>query len=183
MAQLPDPLTNPYAPPAAPASPRHGDTEPHAPKPSRYEGERRSVLLLLVLSIITLGVYPSLWYVLRTRFLDSLDANKKVGPWPWVNVVLTAMVFVASVARAHEDLVRILQLGGGITSLSLAFRVAGILRSDFARTGRFIGVSSLGVFFFGCVYLQHVINEAADTPARVTRTAPETPLAQESSSS
>jgi hypothetical protein len=44
--------------------------------------------------------------------------------------------------------------------------------SDFARTGRFIGVSGAGVFFFGCLYLQHVMNEAAATPARSAPTPP-----------
>jgi hypothetical protein len=66
---------------------------------------------------------------------------------------------------------RMMQLVSGLVSLFVSFRVAAILRSDFARTGRIIAVSSVAVFFFGCVYLQHVINEAAVVPARLARRA------------
>jgi hypothetical protein len=62
-----------------------------------------------------------------------------------------------------------LQLALTVTNLGLAFRVAAILRSDFARTGRLIRISGVGVFFFGCLYLQRVMNVAADTPATLKR--------------
>ncbi len=80
-----DPLTNPYAPPAAPsavaASPRRSR--------SNYESERRSVPLLAVLCVITFGVYPSIWYLRRARFLDSLAPPKKIGVMPWVSLALS----------------------------------------------------------------------------------------------
>ena len=53
-----------------------------------------------------------------------------------------------------------LEAVAGILQLFLAFRTAHILRSDIARTGRLIGISGMGVFFFGCLYLQHVMNAA-----------------------
>jgi len=159
----PDPLSNPYAPPASPlalAGTQDGSSV------SSYEGERRSVVLLILLSVVTLGIYPVVWYVRRAPFLDSLSADKKVGGLPWAAVLLLVVSFAVAFGRAGEGIVRLTQLASGIMNLVLAFRVAHILRSDFARTGRLIGVSGAGVFFFGCLYLQHVINEAASTPGR-----------------
>jgi hypothetical protein len=159
----PDLPVNPYAPPAAdvearPARGRYSQ--------SSYAGERRSVLLMILLSVVTLGVYPIIWYLRRAPFLDALSADKKVGPMPWIAVGLLGAFFVVAAARLPEGVVRFTQLASGILNLVLAFRVAHILRSDFARSGRIIGVSGAGVFFFGCLYLQHVMNEAAEVPAR-----------------
>jgi hypothetical protein len=158
----PDPLSNPYA---APASPLAEAGTAGASTSSSYENERRSVVLLIFLSVVTLGIYAVVWYVRRAPFLDSLSADKKVGPLPWALLLLFVVSFAAALGHAPEGIVRLTQLANGILNLVLAFRVAHILRSDFARTGRLIGVSGAGVFFFGCLYLQHVINVAASTPA------------------
>jgi hypothetical protein len=166
MPNAPGPLYNPYAPPAAPEAPGIDASEPGARAPSRYDVERRNVMLLILLSLVTLGVYPAIWYVRRAPFLDSLDARKRVGKLPWVSLVLTGALITSTLAGVPEEIVSVVQLASGLFGLFLAFRVADILRSDFARTGRLIGISGVGVFFFGCLYLQHVMNEAADTPGR-----------------
>lgn len=172
-----DPLWNPYAPPAAPPT----RVEPPLVRnssPSNYDGERRSVVILMVLCAVTFGVYPSIWYLRRARFLDSLVPHKKLGPLPWVLLVLIVAllvlrtVWMVSPVGAPEAGAKLLQMGAGLTSLFLAFRVAAILRSDFARSGRPLGISGAGVFFFGCLYLQHILNEAADLPARRARSDP-----------
>jgi len=161
----PDLQPNPYAPPSAEVS---AAAAPGGRRYSRsdYRPERRSVLLMILLSVVTLGVYPMVWYLRRAPFLDALPADKKVGAMPWIAVALFGVVFVVAAARLPEGAVRFAQLASGIMNLVLAFRVAHILRSDFARSGRIIGVSTAGVFFFGCLYLQHVMNEAAEVPAR-----------------
>ena len=162
MPPSPDPLTNPYAPPAAEPE----AAEARGSSRSNYEGERRSVLLLLLISIVTVGLYQFVWYLRRSRFLDSLSADKKVGVLPWLAPGMVGVLVGLVVAHAPPGIVSVLQLASGITNLVLAFRVAHILRSDFARTGRFIGVSALGVFFFSFLYLQYVMNKAASIPAR-----------------
>ena len=121
--------------------------------------------LLAIFCVITFGVYPSLWYLRRARFLDSLAPPKKVGLLPWVSLALILALVVLSGARATRDAANLVQVGASLVSLVLGFRVAAILRSGFARSRRGIGISGAGVFFFGCLYLQHVMNEAADVPA------------------
>jgi len=59
------------------------------------------------------------------------------------------------------------QLVGGIATVLANFRVLNILRSDAARTGRFLEFSTIGTFFFGVFYLQYKMNQLADQPARV----------------
>jgi Domain of unknown function (DUF4234) len=165
MAPSPDPRTNPYAPPTV-----------DSPAPARtYATERQNVLLTLLLSVVTLGIYPIYWYFRRARFLDSLASDKKLGWLPWLYLAGYVVVVGLAVARVRDDQIRPIQLVVGVVNLVVAFRVARILRSDLARTGRFVGVSGPGVFFFGCLYLQHVINEAAATPARTTAAAPSPP--------
>jgi hypothetical protein len=136
-------------------------------------------MLLLLLSVVTFGLYPAIWYLRRAPFLDSLSADKKVGGMPWINLVAYVLSLGVAVARAPEGLARLAQIAVGVINLVLAFRVARILRSDFARSGRFIGISGAGVFFFGSLYLQHVMNEAADTPARLAKENPADPASSE----
>ncbi|HLK38013.1 MAG TPA: DUF4234 domain-containing protein [Polyangiaceae bacterium] len=160
-----DPLTNPYAPPAEapPAGIGAGGSTRDA---SDYSSEQRNVLILILLCIVTLGLYPGIWYVRRARFLESLDSDKKLGPLPWFSLALLAALVLAAIAGVETEVVRLIEAASGLANLFLAFRVAAVLRSDFARTGRFIGISTAGVFFFGCLYLQHLLNEAAEVPAR-----------------
>jgi hypothetical protein len=44
-----------------------------------------------------------------------------------------------------------------------------MLRSEFARSGRLLPVSSVATFFFGILYLQYLINKGADVPPRRLR--------------
>src|SRR6476661_1199856 len=93
-----DPLSNPYAPPA---------TATEAPPgvgvrsgSGSYRDERRSVPLLVLLTIITLGIYPSVWFFRRRRFLDARDARQKLGPLAFAPLVAT----VVSCGLAFVDL-------------------------------------------------------------------------------
>jgi hypothetical protein len=163
-----DPLSNPYAPPAEP--PAEGTRGPSRNGVrSNYAEERRSVAVLVLLCLVTFGFYPSYWYLRRAPFLDSLDADRKLGRLPWVSVAMYAVLLVLSFVHADATVVRLAELGENAASLVLSFRIAGMLRSDFARTGRSIRIATLGVFFFGCLYLQYLVNEAADDPGRAVR--------------
>jgi hypothetical protein len=161
---MPEPTVNPYAPPGAPP-PAVAIAGPRGRSRSNYNDERRNVAILAILCVVTLGIYPSVWYVRRTSFLNSLGAHKSVGLLPWVSVTLVAAAAALSFTGVSEG-AKVVQAASGLVSLVLAFRVAAILRSDFARSGRYIDVATLGVFFLGCLYLQHVMNEAAGVPAR-----------------
>jgi hypothetical protein len=154
---------NPYEPPKA-------RSDAHvAPLSSDFGRERRSVLLCIVLSALSLGLYSGIWLIRRRPFLNALHASKKLGSaLPVMSLGLGAIGLVVSVSG--KDGAPISQLAStvaGIATLVANFRVAAILRSEFSRTGRFLSVSSVGTFFFGIYYLQYKINQGADTPPRV----------------
>ncbi len=154
-----NPLETPSAPPApAPPAPLGGQAR------GGYQDERRSVLLLLVLSIITLGIYPAVWFFRRRRFLDSLDSSEKLGSMAAAPLVATVLSLACSFLALPSDVERPLSIAFGAVTIITAFRVAKMLRSDFARTGRFLSVSGVATFFFNALYLQYKINQAADTP-------------------
>jgi hypothetical protein len=102
--------------------------------------------------------------------------RKKVGVLGWINLFLLLGYFgvalASGIARGlggidssiFDGIDRALQVVQGIFTLYILFRVASILRSDFAHTRRSIHVSSVLVFFLGCLHLQHVMNRAADRP-------------------
>jgi hypothetical protein len=158
---------DPYAPPSDPLSP----AAPRAAAVSDYGGERRSLLLVIALTVGTLGLYPVIWLWRRQPFLDRLDAEAKLGAGaPIALLVLNVASFGLLLADVPETVDRAVNLGLAVALLSLNFKVAAMLRSDFARTGRMLDVKSVWVFFLGTIYLQHVINKAAECPARIEGT-------------
>jgi|GEM_PF-5873785 len=160
-------LDNPYAPPAS-VEPRTTPKARRSGGASDYSREARSVVLVVFLALVTLGVYPSVWYVRRQAFVDSLDADRKLGPGlPWSLVALTILNLV--IAVASPEISNVFAIGSGILSLIARFRIARILRSDFARSGRRIDVQSLLTFFLGVAYLQYKINQASEIRAHVRK--------------
>ncbi len=119
---------------------------------------------MVVLSVVTLGVYPAVWFLRRRRFVDSLDSTQKLGHLAAAPLIATVVSVGVSFAGIPPELDRAVTMGLTAVSVLAAFRVAHILRSDFARTGRFLKVSGAATFFFNALYLQYKINQAADTP-------------------
>lgn len=171
LGRMPDDQHNPYAPPAEATADVRAFSDGYEDGPNAFEGERRPVILTIVLSLVTLGFYPSIWLLRRRPFLDRQDTGKELGTaLPIVSMVLHALsVVVVFGGDEAAGLSRFCSLAGGITALIANFRVLNILRSVSTRTGRFLGFSTMGTFFLGVYYLQHKINQMADTPARAER--------------
>lgn len=166
-----DPLKNPYAPPAE-VTPEPEEQEGEGGRRRRrrvdFSPERRSVVVVLLLTIVTFGVYNTVWLWRRRAFIDSLDTGprEKLGRAPevlgamWVGMLILTVVFGSTTfTNAYSSAM-------GIGVLVSCFTVARALRTEIARTGRAIAISSVLVFFLGVAYLQYKINEIADTPAR-----------------
>ncbi len=158
---------NPYAPPTEEAAGEE-ETERRLPRRNPFEDERRPVLVCILLAMVTCGLYSGIWLIRRQRFLDSLRADAKLGWRPTVLILLyvatLGVAFIGGATQSPEVIAvdRFLSLAGGIVTLVTNFRVAAILRSEFARSGRLLSVSSLGTFFLGIFYLQYKINQGAD---------------------
>jgi hypothetical protein len=175
---MPDEM-NPYAPPAEVESDDVADVDEDSEwrraKRNPFEDERRSVALVVALAFVTCGLYSPLWLMRRQRFLDSLRTDQKLGMLPTIVLLMYigtfGLAFIGGAAQSPEvmNVERLVSAGGGVITIIANFRVAAILRSEFARTGRFLSVSNLATFFLGIFYLQYKINQGADVAPRVKK--------------
>lgn len=154
------PDENPYAPPAgSPGSENDGE----GPR-TDYASQKQAVLALIGLSVITCGVYASVWYVQRRDFLDARSVEDKLGGLPHAALLAHIVTVFMSLFGGDElvPVANLISIPSAVLSLVLAFRVARILRTDLANAGIPVPVSLVGTFFFGAYYLQYKINRAAE---------------------
>jgi len=164
--------TNPYSPPkSAVADPSTGL-------------KRRSVIVMILLSLVTLGVYYPIWFLRRRAAFNRLDSPRKLQQWPFV-VALVWFVFVfglgianglAAPGKAIGDgtalLVMIVRLAVGILMVVQSFFIKDILEDHFAGPGDHVGnpmfadtvkLSGVLTFLFQIYYLQYAINRYLDS--------------------
>lgn len=160
--------TNPYAPPKAAV----GDV-------SLTGLRRRSVILMIVLSLVTFGLYYPLWFLRRRAALNRLDSPRKLPWWPFAIIIAWFVFqFIAGVAAAstpHEQavgsgtnlFVNLVQLAVGILMLVQSFVTKDILEDHLTGPGDAVPnplfvdavkLSGVMTFFFQIFYLQYVIN-------------------------
>lgn len=159
-------MTNPYAPPTAPVA--------DIREPSRGL-KRRSVIVAILFTFLSFGLYYPIWFIRRRTALNSLDSPRTLPLWP---VALSLVVFVADTAIGfvagltqdptvldpQTDLVlTVVRLVSGILMIWLCFVTKDILEDHITDdgSGMFVSrqsLSGLKTFFFGIFYLQHVIN-------------------------
>ena len=100
MSQLDDLYAPPKARPEVPRKRRSREPE--------FSSEARSVGLVVLLSIVTLGVYPGIWFIRRQPFIDALDSDQKLGKalaWaPLVTFVVLVVSAVLSLASGRSPL-------------------------------------------------------------------------------
>jgi len=159
--------TNPYAPPKAAVA----DVSPTGLK-------RRSVVLMIVISIATFGLYFPIWFLRRRAALNRLDSPRKLQRWPLV-IVIAWFVFQLIVGVAAGSgleqmagaggaiLFNVVQLAVGILMVIQSFFTKDILEDHLAGPGDrvpnpmfvdTVKLSGLMTFLFQIFYLQYVIN-------------------------
>ena len=168
--------TNPYVPPKAAVA----DISPTGLK-------RRSLILMIVLSIVTFGLYYPIWFLRRRAALNRLDSPRKLRLWPFV-IVITWFVFqfiagiaagfIAGIAAGSALperaigaraalLLNVVQLAVGILMLVQSFFTKDILEDHLVGPGDrvpnplfvdTVKLSGVMTFLFQIFYLQYVIN-------------------------
>ena len=161
---------NPYAPPTAQLG--SGETKSGL--------KRRSLVVMILLLIVTLGIYYLVWFFRRRPGLNRLDSRRKLPLWPLLmfaayfglQVVLAVLVGDASPEQVWGPEVAmglsLLQLAVGILMLVQCFAIKDIIE-DHAQgpdteteRGLFnprVKLSGLMTFFFSIFYLQYAINK------------------------
>jgi uncharacterized protein DUF4234 len=147
--------------------------------------KRRSVVLMIVLTVVTFGLYYPTWFLRRRAALNRMDSPTKLRRWPFVAFfaffVLQFIVGLASGSAPPEQtigagaslLLTFLQLAIGILMVVQCFFIKDILEDHLAGPEDSVSssiladrvkLSALMTFFFQIFYLQYVINRYVAGP-------------------
>lgn len=128
------------------------------------ELQKKSVLFLIFLVIITGGIYVPVWFLKQREAINDLNAKESLSDLPFI---ITIMLFAISLTltislefimdpvlhRSVEITVSLLNSVGGIIILVMSFKVRRIFYQHFNEK-----LSVAGTFFFTIYYLQYKIN-------------------------
>ncbi|MFW5740294.1 MAG: hypothetical protein ACOC1F_08005 [Myxococcota bacterium] len=131
----------------------------------------QGVLTLMLLNIVSCGIYAAYWYLMRQPLVDSLHSQSKVGRGMPTFVIAGSAINIAGVAFAIllfeadpvvgpslEIVARLAGFAAGIVNLILAFKVRAALLDHTRRYEPGYSVSAVATFFFNVLYLQYKIN-------------------------
>ena len=138
---------------------------------SFYGLTRKNIWLMLLLTIITAGIYMPYWYLTRHQIFNALSSPAKFTQAPiviWlIWFIVDAVFIVVSISKPQSELAQslepietILNLAAAIFGLWLVFRAKRILLEHLAVIGRNgTTISGILTFIFGFLYIQHKINQ------------------------
>jgi hypothetical protein len=126
--------------------------------------QKKSVLLMIFLTIITYGIYIPVWFLNRKNAFNNLNSKEKISKGPIIFVlvlfIISAIILIPSILftgteiGAMIDMVdSAINLVGGITMLVVAFKVRRIMNEHYKTN-----LSVAATFFFSFYYLQYKIN-------------------------
>lgn len=160
-------------------------TAPPGPGPSAIHAvagtglRRRSVILMIVLTVVTVGLYYPIWFLRRRTALNRLNSSTKLRRWPFVTFttvfVVVLVVEVVSDPARPEDVIGMVpavllyltRLATGLLIIWQCFVIKDILEDHLIEptddvlsslTVERVELSALKTFFFQIYYLQYAIN-------------------------
>ena len=159
-----------------------------SPAPAAPQLERANVALLVVLTVLTLGLYYPIWFMRRRSGINDLRSGEKLGLGVFVlvfvlwlaDLVLNFGKDYLNVPGVHPGLGWLASFDGGTTLvigvllLIQAFKVGRILEAHTAGSSaepfansislaQGSSLSRVATFFFGIFYLQLKINEMVES--------------------
>jgi hypothetical protein len=160
---------------------------PAAPLEATPQLDRTSVALLVLLTLITFGLYYPFWFMRRKSEINALQSREKLSLVPFLAVCLIWLLdfflnlfFAQSTRMGLESSPSWLvgfdglaSLAGGVILVLQAFKVRRIMEDhlEASRTGPLstsiallqgLSLSAVATFFFGIFYLQYKINDLVD---------------------
>jgi hypothetical protein len=159
-----------------------------SPAPAGPQLEKANVAWLVVLTILTLGLYYPLWFVRRRSGINGLRSGEKLGLAIFLVVFVVWLTDLAlnfgkdylnllglhSSLRWLDGFDGVVTLAVGVLMLIQAFKVGRILEAHIAESAAGVFANSISLaqgaslsrvatFFFGIFYLQYKINEMVET--------------------
>ena len=169
------PLGVPPTPPGEVPAPPPVSPPRVDPSPDRGVFKRVSLLVMILLSLVTLGIYPGVWLYLRREAFNRLSAAARLEDFLVYGVlganILSVAVSVADAASSYGStsfLASLVSLASFVLTVLAAFRIRTQLR-DYARRKDPSGLaadqvarSPLWTFLFSFLYIQHHLNRLLD---------------------
>ena len=126
--------------------------------------EKKNVLLMILLTIITYGIYIPVWFLNRKDSFNNLNSKEKISNGPIIFVlvifIISAILLIPSVLFMETEIGvmidgvdSLINLVGGITILVMSFKVRRIMNEHYKTN-----LSGVATFFFTFFYLQYKIN-------------------------
>ncbi|MGH9324462.1 MAG: DUF4234 domain-containing protein [Vicinamibacteria bacterium] len=150
----------PYAPPAS-----------ISPTVQELALPRTGLLVMILITLVTLGLYIPYWFLSRRRALNHLAAEAdNVNLLTFLLAATYAIAFafgsisgalsetVGSTLAAFRQGTTIIDLVSRILTIILSFRVKSILEANHPEP-----LSAVGTFFLSLFYLQYKINRMGET--------------------
>ncbi|HEY9897802.1 MAG TPA: DUF4234 domain-containing protein [Pantanalinema sp.] len=141
--------------------------------------KKSNLLVLILLSIVTLGNYAPIWYLRRREAFNALRTRERLGGVGPTILLLVSIGFLVysfgfgeAVQHTHFYLGRRIELAATLFNLVIwpivllwyGIGVKRILDEHLRATGNDrVRLSGLGVFFFNFLYLQYKINRIITT--------------------
>ena len=130
---------------------------------------KKSVLSIIILSLITLGIYIPIWFLLQSRFINRFSQNSTFDrslPILALIVAIAPMLMVFSWAYFNipseyllDQIISISNLAFVVIILKMSFAVRRIFIDHYASSeGRVFPISRVATFFFTIYYLQYKMN-------------------------
>ncbi len=161
---------------------------PASSSPSEPDLEKTNVASLVLLTVLTLGLYYPLWFLRRRQGINSLKSREKLGVFVFVLVsLLWLLVLCLNLGFDYIHLpggdislmgMRVFDIFSAlvlfVVMLVQLFKVRRILEAHAAESSvgplgsslaliQGASLSAVATWFFGIFYLQHKINELVDT--------------------
>ncbi|MEX2017180.1 MAG: DUF4234 domain-containing protein [Candidatus Pacearchaeota archaeon] len=153
--------------------------------------QKKSVALLVFLSIITLGIYSIMWYIKRAPEINNLNTTKKLTKKiPVTLLILTILQILIAIFIFVLTIISIFTLSLGsflaylvyvlygisaimaILFLVVAFNFHSAINEVLEKKGTKRKLSVVFTIFFNYLYLQYELNRAIEDREEEKRTGP-----------
>ena len=132
------------------------------------EFERRSIVNILILSIITLGLYIPLWLLRYREAFNGLNSERKLTRGPLIisffiillevpYILVSFFYWIVPIDPMLDFGLQTFYLLGYIIILVYSFKARNILIEHYG-----VEISPILTFFFSIFYLQYKINQVLD---------------------
>lgn len=130
--------------------------------------QKQSIFLLLIISILTFGIYIPIWFLNRVEAFNNLHSRTKLSEFPLIIVLvlfISSMMLTISVIFSlnfsmflmADGINMVINLVGGFIILIYSFSVRSILEDQYDTS-----VSAIFTLLFSVFYLQYKINKLID---------------------